>query len=154
MRVVPGLLQTKDYARAVISAGKPRDTSAAIDRAVSARPERQAIQRENPPMLRHVVGSPAIMREQQPGTSSPNNSRRPSAPPGRAFALREACTSTRSAPTARQPARRRRSSTTAYALTTNDGIHATSPVAASRCFAALAIQAFPASPPNAAASGF
>ena len=74
MRVVPGLLQTEDYARAVISAGKPRDTSAAIDRAVSARLERQAIlQRENPPMLwhvlhegvlRHVVGSPAIMREQ------------------------------------------------------------------------------------------
>jgi transcriptional regulator with XRE-family HTH domain len=28
MRVVPGLLQTEDYARAVISAGKPRDTSA------------------------------------------------------------------------------------------------------------------------------
>ena len=74
MRVVPGLLQTEDYARAVISAGKPRDTSAAIDRAVSARLERQAIlNRENPPMLwhvlhegvlRHVVGSPAIMREQ------------------------------------------------------------------------------------------
>jgi hypothetical protein len=37
----------------------------------------------------------------------------------------------------------------------NDGIHATSPatgVAASRRFAALAIQAFQASPPNAAAS--
>jgi Domain of unknown function (DUF5753) len=74
MRVVPGLLQTEDYARAVISAGKPRDGSAAIDRAVSARLERQAIlARENPPMLwqvlhegvlRHVVGSPAIMRAQ------------------------------------------------------------------------------------------
>ena len=39
----------------------------------------------------------------------------------------------------------------------NDGIHVTSPatrIAASRCFAALAIQAFRASPPNAAASGF
>src|SRR5205807_2827925 len=53
---------------------KPRDTSAATDRAVSARLERQTIlQREHPPMLwhilhegvlRHVVGSPAIMREQ------------------------------------------------------------------------------------------
>jgi hypothetical protein len=74
MRVVPGLLQTEDYARAVISAGKPRDTSAVIDRAVSARLKRQAIlQRENPPMLwhvlhegvlRHVVGSPPIIREQ------------------------------------------------------------------------------------------
>ena len=68
MRVVPGLLQTEDYARAVISAGKPRDSSAAVDRAVGARLERQAIlARENPPMLwhvlhegvlRHVVGSP------------------------------------------------------------------------------------------------
>ncbi len=74
MRVVPGLLQTEEYARAVISAGKPRDSSAAIDRAVSARLERQAIlTRENPPMLwhvlhegvlRHVVGSPEIMRAQ------------------------------------------------------------------------------------------
>jgi hypothetical protein len=39
----------------------------------------------------------------------------------------------------------------------NDGIRVTSPatrIAASRCFAALAIQAFRASPPNAAASGF
>jgi transcriptional regulator with XRE-family HTH domain len=74
MRVVPGLLQTEDYARAVISAGRPQDTSAAIDRAVSARLERQAIlNREHPPVLwhvlhegvlRHVVGSPAIMRDQ------------------------------------------------------------------------------------------
>ena len=74
MRVVPGLLQTEEYARAVIGAGKPRDSSAAIDRAVSARLERQAIlARENPPMLwhvlhegvlRHVVGGPAIMRAQ------------------------------------------------------------------------------------------
>src|SRR5712691_684571 len=38
----------------------------------------------------------------------------------------------------------------------NDCIHVTSPatrIAGSRCFAALAIQAFQASPPNAAASG-
>ena len=70
----PGLLQTEEYARAVISAGKRRDSSAAIDRAVSTRLERQAIlARENPPMLwhvlyvgvlQHVVGSPAIMRAQ------------------------------------------------------------------------------------------
>ena len=41
-------------------------------------------------------------------------------------------------------------------LMANDGIHATSPaarVAASRRFATLAIQAFQASPPSAAASG-
>jgi uncharacterized protein DUF5753 len=42
--------------KAVISAGKPRDSSAAIDRAVAARLERQAIlARENPPMLWHVL---------------------------------------------------------------------------------------------------
>jgi len=74
MRVVPGLPQTEEYARAVISAGKPRDSSTAIDRAVSARLERQAIlSHENPPMLwhvlhegvlRHVVGSPETMRVQ------------------------------------------------------------------------------------------
>jgi transcriptional regulator with XRE-family HTH domain len=71
MRAVPGLLQTEDYARAVISAGRPRDSVADIDRTVSARLERQAIlTRGNPPMLwavlhegvlRHVVGSPEIM---------------------------------------------------------------------------------------------
>jgi transcriptional regulator with XRE-family HTH domain len=74
MRVVPGLLQTEDYARSVITAGKPRDGSAAIDRAVAARLERQAIlAREDPPMLwhvlhegvlRHVVGGPAVMAAQ------------------------------------------------------------------------------------------
>jgi hypothetical protein len=74
MRVVPGMLQTEDYARSVISAGKPRDGSAAIDRAVAARIERQSIlAREDPPMLwhvlhegvlRHVVGSPAVMAAQ------------------------------------------------------------------------------------------
>jgi hypothetical protein len=71
---VPGLLQTEDYARAVISAGRPQDTTTAIDRAVGARLERQAIlNREHPPVLwhvlhegvlRHVVGGPAIMRGQ------------------------------------------------------------------------------------------
>ena len=74
MRVVPGLPQTEDYGRCVISAGKPRDGSAAIDRAVAARLERQAIlAREDPPMLwhvlhegvlRHVVGGPAVMAAQ------------------------------------------------------------------------------------------
>ena len=68
------MLQTEEYARAVISAGKPRDGSAAIDRAVGARLERQAIlAREDPPMLwhvlhegvlRHVVGGPAVMATQ------------------------------------------------------------------------------------------
>lgn len=74
MRVVPGLLQTEDYARSVISAGKPGLSQAELDRKVTARTERQRLfDRENPPMfwavihegaLRQVIGSPAIMDEQ------------------------------------------------------------------------------------------
>ncbi len=71
---VPGLLQTEDYARALIRSGRPADGDSAIDRLVAARMERQAILgRDNPPMLwyvvdegvlRHVVGSPAVMGAQ------------------------------------------------------------------------------------------
>ncbi|MBV9447034.1 MAG: helix-turn-helix transcriptional regulator [Streptosporangiaceae bacterium] len=74
LRVVPGLLQTEDYARAVISAGKPRLGPDALDRKVNGRMERQRIlTRDNPPMLwsvlhegalRHVIGSRAVMAEQ------------------------------------------------------------------------------------------
>lgn len=74
MRVVPGLLQTADYARSVIAAGKPRSTPDAVDRAVSLRLARQEIlARDNPPLcwyvihegaLRHLVGSPEIMSGQ------------------------------------------------------------------------------------------
>lgn len=71
---VPGLLQTDDYARAVIRARWPADGDAAIDRTVTGRVERQEIlTREHPPLLwyvlhegvlRHVIGSRAIMGEQ------------------------------------------------------------------------------------------
>lgn len=71
---VPGLLQTEDYARALIRCGRPTDTSEAIDRLVAARRERQEIvTRENAPLLwyvldesvlRHVVGGPAVMCDQ------------------------------------------------------------------------------------------
>jgi len=71
---IPGLLQTEDYARALIKSGRPTDSDTAIDRLVAARMERQAIlSSENPPMLwyvidegvlRHVVGSPAVMGAQ------------------------------------------------------------------------------------------
>jgi transcriptional regulator with XRE-family HTH domain len=74
MRVIPGLLQTEDYARSVISAGKPRATPEAVDRAVSLRLARQEIlTRDESPMLwsvlhegalRHMIGSPDVMREQ------------------------------------------------------------------------------------------
>jgi transcriptional regulator with XRE-family HTH domain len=74
LRVVPGLLQTEDYARTVISAGKPRASADALDRAVSARLERQRIlSGENSPMLwevlhegllRHVLGGAVVMAGQ------------------------------------------------------------------------------------------
>ncbi len=72
--VVPGLLQTEDYARAVIRACRPRDSDETIDRTVAARLDRQQLLgREQPPMLwyviaegvlRHMVGGIAVMAEQ------------------------------------------------------------------------------------------
>jgi transcriptional regulator with XRE-family HTH domain len=74
-RVVPGLLQTEDYARSVIRAGQPRISSDDLERKVASRLERQAIlaRESGRPMfwvvihegvLRHIVGSPEIMRGQ------------------------------------------------------------------------------------------
>lgn len=75
MRAVPGLLQTEDYARAVIRAGKPRASTAAVDDTVSNRMARQAaiFHRDDRPMLwhvlhegvlRHLIGSAEVMGEQ------------------------------------------------------------------------------------------
>jgi transcriptional regulator with XRE-family HTH domain len=71
---VPGLLQTEEYARALIRSGRPTDSQDAIDRLVAARMERQiTLTGEHPPMvwyvidegvLRHVVGSRMTMAEQ------------------------------------------------------------------------------------------
>ncbi|MFF5265149.1 helix-turn-helix domain-containing protein [Actinomadura viridis] len=69
--LVPGLLQTPDYARAVFSAGLVRD----LDTAVQTRLDRQAavFGRERPPevsvilnwvVLEQPVGPPEVMREQ------------------------------------------------------------------------------------------
>jgi transcriptional regulator with XRE-family HTH domain len=73
-RVVPGLLQTENYARSVISAGKPRLGQADLDRKVNARIDRQRLfEGDNPPLywtvlhegaLRQVIGSPSITSEQ------------------------------------------------------------------------------------------
>lgn len=74
-RVVPGLLQTEDYARSVIRAGQPRILADELERKVASRIERQAIfaRAAGRPMywvvihegvLRHVVGSPEIMQTQ------------------------------------------------------------------------------------------
>ena len=72
--VIPGLLQTEDYARAVLRAGPHARSSAEIDRQVALRMERQKIlSQAEPPdvwvvlsesVLRVDVGGPAIMRAQ------------------------------------------------------------------------------------------
>lgn len=71
---VPLLLQTEDYARALIMSGRPRISSDEIDRLVAARMERQEIvSGEAAPLLwyvldesvlRHAIGGPAVMRRQ------------------------------------------------------------------------------------------
>jgi transcriptional regulator with XRE-family HTH domain len=74
--LVPGLLQTADYARAVIRVGRPADTSKEIERRVEVRLERQEVLfRSDPPpprvsvvlnegVLVRRVGGPDIMRAQ------------------------------------------------------------------------------------------
>lgn len=74
--LVPGLLQTPDYARAIIRAGRPADTTGEIDKRVEIRLERQEVlTRTSPPppnvsvvlnegVLARRVGGPEVMREQ------------------------------------------------------------------------------------------
>lgn len=71
---VTGLLQTRDYARAVIRAGFPHDTQEALEHRVDLRVRRQALlDRPQAPTLwvvleeaalRREVGGPAVMRGQ------------------------------------------------------------------------------------------
>src|SRR5215469_13545205 len=74
--LVPGLLQTADYARAIIRAGRPMDTTEEIDQRVEVRLERQEVlTRTDPPppkvnivlnegVLARRVGGPEVMRAQ------------------------------------------------------------------------------------------
>lgn len=72
--LVPGLFQTPDYARAVITHLRPGLTPAQIDERVEARKGRQGIlSRANPPtihavidesVVRHVIGGADVMRAQ------------------------------------------------------------------------------------------
>lgn len=74
--VVPGLLQTERYARAMARAGRPGDSDAEVEQLVAGRIARQSIwQREQPPppmftaiigeaVLRQMVGSAEVMRAQ------------------------------------------------------------------------------------------
>ncbi|MDX2702863.1 helix-turn-helix transcriptional regulator [Streptomyces sp. PA03-6a] len=71
---VPGLLQTEDYARAVLRAGRPGASAEELERLVALRRERQAlIARPEAPLLwvvmdetvlRRPIGSPGVMRAQ------------------------------------------------------------------------------------------
>jgi transcriptional regulator with XRE-family HTH domain len=72
--VLQGLLQTADYARAVIGEMFPRHTAAQVDRLVDLRMARQRRLDEQPPLelwaifdeavIRRTVGGPAVMRGQ------------------------------------------------------------------------------------------
>jgi transcriptional regulator with XRE-family HTH domain len=71
---VPGLLQTEDYARAVIRAGLPTATPAEVERRAEVRKARQAVLYGDNPLelwaivdeaaLRRQVGGSAVMKEQ------------------------------------------------------------------------------------------
>ena len=72
--VVHGLLQTTDYARAVLRASAPRHTADQIERLVDLRMERQRRLADDPPLdlwvihdeavIRRTVGGPVVMRHQ------------------------------------------------------------------------------------------
>ena len=72
--LIPGLLQTADYARALFLAGQTDTSEETIEALVAARLERQVIlDRADPPetvivvdesVLRRLIGSPQIMRDQ------------------------------------------------------------------------------------------
>ncbi len=73
VNLIPGLLQTEDYARAVISAGMVDKPRADIERSVALRMERQQVARTIMPKvwavldeaaLRRQVGGPEVMRIQ------------------------------------------------------------------------------------------
>jgi hypothetical protein len=74
LQFAPGLLQTRDYARAVIRLGHPRARESEVERRVDLRLARQKLlTRTNPPQfwavvdeaaLRRPIGGPAVLREQ------------------------------------------------------------------------------------------
>jgi transcriptional regulator with XRE-family HTH domain len=73
VNLIPGLLQTEEYARAVIAAGMVNSPRADIERRVALRMERQRLTITSPPKvwavldeaaLRREVGGPEVMRMQ------------------------------------------------------------------------------------------
>ena len=118
--LIHGLLQTEDYARAVIRSGRPGDTAGEVDRRVEIRMTRQQIlDRDGPPRLRVVlneaavrrmVGGPDVMRAQLAGAhrrTGPVQRDRPGAPVHRRGAPRHGLRPVRPAgvPPGRRPRR-------------------------------------------------
>ena len=73
VNLIPGLLQTEDYARAVLAAGNLNSSRSEIERLVALRMERQQVAGANMPKvwavldeaaLRRQVGGPEVMRVQ------------------------------------------------------------------------------------------
>ncbi|GAA4958908.1 helix-turn-helix domain-containing protein [Uniformispora flossi] len=63
VQFVPGLLQTPDYARAVIVAGQPTASPAEVERRVGLRTQRQLIlERQKPPRVWAVLDEAALRR--------------------------------------------------------------------------------------------
>jgi hypothetical protein len=73
-QLMPGLMQTEGYARALFKLHKPLSTTEAIEELVTARMSRQALLQADPPrhlsvildeaVLRRSFGGPVVMREQ------------------------------------------------------------------------------------------
>jgi transcriptional regulator with XRE-family HTH domain len=63
VNLIPGLLQTEDYARAVISAGMVDKPRTDIERSVALRMERQQVTRTNTPKVWAVLDEAALRRE-------------------------------------------------------------------------------------------
>jgi transcriptional regulator with XRE-family HTH domain len=72
--IIEGLLQTEDYARAMIQAWRPTDSTQIIDRLVEVRMQRQKLLREDPRLelvtimdeaaMRRPIGGDGVMRRQ------------------------------------------------------------------------------------------
>jgi len=63
IQFVPGLLQTEDYARAVVSVGSPQDSDREVEAKVKVRMERQRIlDRDRPPTIWAVIDEAALRR--------------------------------------------------------------------------------------------
>ena len=63
VNLIPGLLQTEEYARAVITAAMVNSSRADIERRVALRMERRRLSRANPPKLWAVLDEAALRRQ-------------------------------------------------------------------------------------------